>query len=275
MSASSAWADQCTTSSRGLNFSSYNSDINSASSEAVGQCQSNPYTSNDECRQNLRCDHNSYNPYPGNPSYPGDRVSCTSSSRGLTFRGEGYNADQASRDAVSQCQANPYTSNEECRQTLSCSNGGYNPPPSYPPTYPNPPSSGSVSCSTQSRGRYFNRQGWDYNQVSNDVVRECIGDRYTDSNECRRNLQCNNDGYNPYPPTQPTPPTYPGPQSWACEARTNWGQYTGFGSSRESAAADARSQCILRENNSRVCNSAQMNCYPTNSGGFNGGIILR
>jgi hypothetical protein len=297
----SAYAN-CTTSSRGLFFYDGSYDTNSSSNYVVSSCQRNSYTSNYECTQNLRCDYSQRNPYPSG------QVSCTSTSRNLTFRQTSSDVNTASMGAVQQCTSNAYTSNAECQNSMSCSDAGYQPYPTY------------TSCSTYSRGLSFNRSGNDMNTVSQGVVQECMSNSYTSNAECQQNLSCSNGGYspspNPYPPNpyppgpgpgpyppgpRPGPgpgpyPPYPGPgpgphpgpgpyppgpgpgprpgpgpfpgpgpgpfprpSEFTCSVTTQRTTYSGVGGSEGQATAAARDAC-LRSETSFVCNSGSVVC---------------
>ena len=233
----------CTTQSAGLNFSDSSNDISQSSYNVVNSCQPNPFTSNSACQNNLRCGDNNAS------FYPSGIVSCTASSRGLQFTQSGYDVNQASISVEQQCQSNPYTSNNECQNSLRCDDGGYQPPQSQ------------VQCSTNSRGLNFNVVSSDTNSASTAVVSQCENNPYTNNNECVSNLFCQNSGYQPQLPVYPQPPQPypPAPNQVSCSVTTRSGQYWGNGFDSGQATAAARDACLAVES-SFACNAGSIVC---------------
>ncbi len=242
-----AFAEPCSTSSRGLHFFSDLYSINQSSSDVVNRCQFNRMTSNDECVRNLRCGFGVRNPYPSGS------VTCMAQSRGLMFMASNHSSNLSSAidSALTQCQLNRFTSNDECTRSLRCEDSRL-----MPVSHDN-------LCTTMSRGLRFERRG-DVSTASNSVVNECQLNRFTSNEECVRNLQCHVLGGVPGPVMPPVPPVVnPGhsDRGMMCELSTARRVYRGEGMDRQSAVRDAKAECRRVERAIECNRNSEIRCF--------------
>ncbi|MBC7692475.1 MAG: hypothetical protein H7222_11990 [Methylotenera sp.] len=194
----------CSTSSRGRNFEGSDYDYSAAQSNVIRQCQLDAITSNSECASNVSCFNSDSGGYGNSGSIGGygtPVVRCDTSSNGRAFAAENIDSYLAQDSAIRQCQADPYTSNSQCSNNVSCSDsgnsgnmgggGGYD-PGGY--TYP-PAASILQRCTTSSSGDLFEASSIDVNVAQEQALGRCESQRYTSRYQCEANLRCGPDGY--------------------------------------------------------------------------------
>jgi hypothetical protein len=195
-----AFADFCSTSSRGLFFGGQG-DINSATSAALSQCSSNQLTSNSECQQNVRCGFQVQYPYQSS------QIACSTESHGIGFQivGSPWDINSLTSGILGQCTSDQVTSNSECQQSLRCDDFD-----SASVPYP----SGQVSCMTSSAGLRFVARGQSsaINSIVSQTLGQCTSNQVTSNSECTSQLVCRDGGFQA-PPQRPQPPQPPRPGS--------------------------------------------------------------
>lgn len=129
-------------------------------------------------------------------------MTCTTSSRNISFIARGGDTNSVSSAVMNDCLATSFTSNSECRQNLAC--GDYLSDP-YP--------SGSVTCFAQSKGLPFQRSGSasSVRSVADGTMMDCKANAYTSNSECDASIVCQ-DSRGGYAPA-PSPPPYAPPSS--------------------------------------------------------------
>ena len=199
---------QCSTSSNGQQFQDESRNPLIARQHAMSACSNDSHTSNDECSANAACTNE--NPAP--------MVTCSTFSRGINFSDESRNPEVAKSHAVSACQNDSRTTNQECSVNVACnmpSSPYPQPQPQpypgqpYPQPQPQPypgqpypqPANPVITCSTSSNGLNFENSSRDSNFSRQDAIRQCTGDSRTSNDECQANSICTDD-YNPAPMIQ-------------------------------------------------------------------------
>ena len=180
----SAAADVCTTQSAGLVFFGSDPDSATAQSQASTECYNNAYATSTDCDANMYCAPDQALPYPSGV------IDCGTQSQGQSFQSQGTDINQATSDAVSQCQGAASTDSGECVSGLVCYDSAAQPDPSDTPAPPVVTVEPYVYCATESQGYVFRSEGNGQENVSPVVVSACQANSATNNDECAANANC-------------------------------------------------------------------------------------
>lgn len=185
---SQSMVTMCTSNSNGRRFAVELRDPIASRTEVKRICQADSSTNNADCVTNIQCNDGGYSK---------QQVStCRTHSNGRRFAFEEIDPQVARNNAKDACKRDSNTNNADCITNLICENDrGL--------------SEQLTLCKTNSNGRRFAEEGFDYYRTS-DIVRDlCQRDSSTNNSQCVMNLVCNRPTPAPYP--NPIPNPYPNP----------------------------------------------------------------
>jgi hypothetical protein len=232
LSGSALSYERCKTTSSGYEFPSEGHNRARVIQDAINSCTSSRYTTNSECRANVKCVKR------GRYEFAGPR--CKTTSSGYKFLGGGTSLSRAKSDAINSCTSSRYTNNSECRAKVQCMRpGGRFTEANY-------------SCKTNSSGYTFLGGADNKASAKADAINSCTSSRYTNNSQCRANVQCKRPG---------------GAFTSAnlkCETNSSGYSFTGGGESISIASQDALSACTSsRYTNNGQCR-ANLRCTRSN-----------
>lgn len=163
---------KCETKSNGYSFTGGGANLNIARADAIGACTESSYTSNGDCRANVKCESAVSRPHAVN-------ASCKTNSNGYSFNGGGLTILEAKRDAISACHDSSYTSNGECNAEVECRSAGEHRYQSV-----------NWSCESKSNGYKFKGGADNRDQAIEDAISACTSSSYTQNGECYATVQC-------------------------------------------------------------------------------------